>query len=32
VGFADKLKVPFQRTTDEQFVRWLKSKISVEMR
>jgi len=32
VGFHDKLKVPFQRTTDEQFVRWLKSKISVEMR
>lgn len=31
VGFVDKLIVPFQPTTDERFLAWLKSKIPPEM-
>ncbi len=31
VGFSEKLMVPFEKTTDERFLAWLKSKMTPEM-
>ena len=31
VGFTDKLVVPFEPTTDERFIAWLKTKMTPEL-